>query len=277
MKVLILGYGYSGYYCARKLLEHHHAVTAVSRSYPDKYFISDLNHIRSDIQDLTIASKIDAIIYCAPPLPLGVIDSLLSKTLIEIKNKNLIANIVYWGSSGVYGDHEGNWVDEDSKCNIKFDIQRRRLDAESQIQGFARENNIDWTIMRVAGMYGPDRLPKTNKAVIKTDQAPYSNMIYIKDAAKIAISCLLSKKHIGIINVCDGMPIKMGTLQRLIANKLKLPINEKDYLEILQTSSPMLKYFLSSSKRLSNDKCKKHFSEIYFSDLTEMAPKCIKI
>ncbi len=275
MNILILGYGYSGYHCAKELIKGNHHVSAVSRSYPDKYQLNQLHHIKADIQNFNISIKPQIILYCAPPLPSGTTDQLLTNTLLELLNKDLVANIVYWGSSGVYGDHEGNWVDEDSKCNIKFDIQRRRLDAESQIQSFARENNIDWTIMRVAGMYGPDRLPKTNKAVIKTNQAPYSNMIYIKDAAKIAINCLLSKKHIGIINVSDGMPIKMGTLQRLIANKLKLPINEKNYQEILATASPMRKYFLCSSKRLSNNKCKLILPEIKFSGLTESVIKCL--
>lgn len=273
MNILILGYGYSGYHCAKILINNNHNVTAVSRSYPAQYQLENLQHISSDIRELNINTKPDAILYCVPPPSSGIVDSILSETLIELKNKKLVANIIYWGSSGVYGDHNSEWVNEDSECNIKFDLQRRRLDAESQIQTFAKESNRQWTIMRVAGMYGAHRLSQSNNPVIKIEQAPYSNMIYIKDAAKVAVSCLISDSSIGLINVSDGVPLKMGSLQRLISKEKHLRIIEKDYQKILATASPMRKYFLSSSKKLSNDKCKLIFPEIKFSSLTEVVSK----
>lgn len=276
MNILILGYGYSGYHCAKVLINNNHNVTAISRSYPEQYQLSKLNHISSDIRQLNIVNKPDAILYCVPPPSSGIVDSILSETLIELKNKNLLANIVYWGSSGVYGDHHGNWVDEASKCHIAFDLQRRRIDAESQIQTFATQNNCHWTCMRVAGMYGPHRISKSNNPVIKIEQAPFSNMIYIKDAAKIAASCLTNDIFIGLINVSDGVPLKMGSLQRLISKEKNFKIIEKSYQEILATASPMRKYFLSSSKKLSNDKCRTIFPEIKFSDLTQSVITCLK-
>jgi len=188
---------------------------------------------------------------------------------MELKEKKLISNIVYWGSSGVYGDHKGGWVDEDSTCNVDFDIQRRRLDAEYQIKEFSQQNQVKYTVMRVAGIYGPNRLPTTNKPVIKIDQAPYSNMVYINDAAKIAVSALINDKNVGKINISDGCPIKMGTLQRLISEQKGINIIEHDYNKIMQASSSMRQYFLSSSKRLSNKKSLKIFPNIKYSNLND--------
>jgi len=269
MNILILGYGYSGYHCAKALLRDNHHVTAVSRSYPVEYKLDHLHHIKSDIRNLSVPNQPDAILYCVPPQPQGVTDDILTETLRVLERKLLLANLVYWGSSGVYGDHQGNWVDEASSCNITFDLQRRRLYAESQIINFATKNNKNWTVMRVAGMYGENRLPKLNNPVIKSEQAPFSNMIYIEDAAKIAAASLLSNSPIEIINVSDGTPIKMGTLQRLVAKQKKIPIIEKSYEEIMANASPMRKYFLSSSKQLSNEKCRRLFPDIIFSSLAE--------
>lgn len=277
MLILILGYGYAGFFCAKKLLADGHQVMGVSRTYPDEYRLEQLNHVCGDIRSLNIDGddKPDAIIYCAPPPSGGVGDTLLTEVLAELTRKNLVANIVYWGSSGVYGDHAGGWVDEDSPCFIRFDIQRRRLDAEAQIKTFAEHNRVAWSIMRVAGMFGPGRMPSTNKPVIYLDEAPYTNLVYIEDAAQIAVQAVLHKAGVGTINVSDGVPKKMGALQRAVAEHQGVAVIEQCYQAFMASANPMRQYFLSASKRLSNNKCEQLCPKMAFTDFKKAVEACL--
>lgn len=277
MKILILGYGYGGYYCAQQLLAAGHHVVGVSRTYPDHYKLAKLKHICSDIRKLDVDFlRPDAILYCAPPLPEGACDTLLDEVLDELMRKNLVAKIVYWGSSGVYGDHAGHWVDEQSTCHINSDIQRRRLDAEEKIQRFAQANQVAWSIMRVAGMFGPGRMPSTHQPVIYLNEAPYSNLVYIEDVAHVAMQAVLHKTGLGIVNVSDGVPKKMGTLQRLVAAHHGEAVIEQHYEDVMATASLMKRHFLAESKQLSNQKIHQLFPEIHFSDFEHKVKACLK-
>ena len=276
MNVLILGYGFSGYYCAKKLLVDGHQVTAVSRSYPKEYHLEKLQHVCGDMRSLDITTEPNAIIYCAPPPSQGTNDTLLAETLEALERNELIANIVYWGSSGVYGDHFGCWVDEESTCHVDFDIQRRRLNAEEQIQSFAKTHKVAWSIMRVAGMFGPGRMPKLSSPVVCLSEAPYSNLVYIEDAAYVATQAALQNESLGLFNVSDGIPKRKGTLQRIIAEHKEETLAELSYQEVMKTASPMMKYFLSSAKRLSNAKCQSLFPEFNFHSIEKAVEKCLE-
>ncbi|MDF1827104.1 MAG: SDR family NAD(P)-dependent oxidoreductase [Legionellaceae bacterium] len=278
MKILILGYGYGGYYCAKQLLAAGHQVVAVSRTYSEDYRLEHLKHVCRDIRclNLDVDDKPDAILYCAPPLPEGACDTLLGEVLDGLIRKNLVAKIVYWGSSGVYGDHAGEWVDEESTCHINSDIQRRRLDAEAKIQLFAQTNQFAWSIMRVAGMFGPGRMPSTHQPVIYLDEAPYSNLVYIEDVAQVAMQAVLHPTGLGLVNVSDGFPKKMGTLQRLVAAHQGETVIEQHYADVMATASPMKRHFLVASKRLSNKKIHRLLPNINFSDFELKVKACLK-
>lgn len=276
MHVFILGYGYAAYYCAQKLLARGIQVTAISRTYPKKYQLNGLIHQINTLPELSVSVKPDALLYCAPPPKTGAKDHLLSETLDKLEKLNCVSPIVYWGSSGVYGDHLGHWVDESSPCHIKSDIQRRRLDAEKSIRLFSQKHHVSHAIMRVAGMFGPDRLAIADTTVIKEEEAPYTNLIFIKDAAEIAVTLLLSQKDIGIINVSDGQPRKAGAVQKAIAAHQGIALKEEPFQSIMATASPMRHYFLSASKRLSTKKCRALFPDMLFSDLTKEIIQCLK-
>lgn len=276
MRILILGYGFSGYYSAKKLLKEGHQVVAISRTYPKDYLLKELQHVCGDIQKININFRPDAILYCVPPPRQGQHDTLLSAVLSELERKDLIANIIYWGSSSVYGDHKGLWVSENSACHINSDLQRRRMDAEEQIKFFAKAHGVAWSIMRVSGMFGFGRMPSLSNIVINSQEAPYTNLVYIEDVADIAMQLLLKKESQGILNVSDGQPKKMGDLQRVVAKHLGETLIEKSYEDIMATASSMKRLFLSSSKRLSNKKCLTLLPEVKFSDFEKSVIQCLK-
>jgi len=120
MHHLILGYGYCGYYLAKELLNQGQSVTAVSRHLDKKLKLSQLNHIAYDLNQGFQWMKPDSIIYyLIPPPSQGIEDVILRNFLTHSSIK--AKKIIYFGSSAVYGNHHGEWVDEESSCLIEND------------------------------------------------------------------------------------------------------------------------------------------------------------
>ena len=67
--------------------------------------------------------------------------------------------IVYISTSGVYGDCGGRWVDESQPLAPISDRAKRRVYAEKALTTFCQQHATDYVILRVGGIYGPERLP----------------------------------------------------------------------------------------------------------------------
>ena len=65
--------------------------------------------------------------------------------------------IGYLSSNGVYGDHGGAWVDENSALNATSPRARHRAHAEAQWAGLAAALAVPLVIFRLPGIYGPGR------------------------------------------------------------------------------------------------------------------------
>lgn len=259
MQHLIIGYGYCGHYLAQNLLNQGQKVTALSRQYPLSLQLDGLTHLSQDmLAPFTWPNEETILYYFAPPHSEGLKDRLLAQFLLNIPVDNL-RKVIYCSSSGVYGDHQGAWIDEQANCIIYHARQQRRLDAEHQWQNFCQSNKINYALLRVAGIYGPNRLPLTaaqqQNPIVKIEQAPYSNHIFVKDLAQVAALLSEQSETQHVVNVADGQPHKMGTLQRLVAEQLALPpAPYLEFDEIWQEASPMKREFLESSKRLKISK-----------------------
>ncbi|WP_298625425.1 NAD-dependent epimerase/dehydratase family protein [uncultured Legionella sp.] len=255
MHHLILGYGYCGYYLAQELLNNNQKVAALSRHLDPQKQLPGLKHITQDLSTPVYWDEPNTIIYyLIPPSAQGERDLLLKEFLKQslIKAKK----IIYFGSSGVYGNHQGAWITEESPCFIDNPRQLRRLDAEHQWMEYCKQHHIDAVLLRIAGIFGPHRLPieaaSTQTPLIEQGKAPYTNHIFVKNLARIAF--LLGQKQITypIYNIADGDPRPMGTLQQLVATLLnKEPAPYESLEHALERASPMKREFINGSKRLA--------------------------
>ena len=226
MHHLILGYGYCGYYLAKELLKNKQQVTTVSRHIDQEKRLPKATHLIHDLNQPLHWTEANTIMYyLIPPPPFGENDALLSQFLHH--NPIPAKKFIYFGSSGVYGNHQGAWVNEESTCFVQITRQQRRLDAEQQCLHYCTDQGIQPILLRIAGIYGPDRLPiaaaKAKTPIIDPATAPLINHIYVKDLA--AIAYLLSKTdntHF-LYNVADDNPQPMGSLQQSVAKALGLP------------------------------------------------------
>jgi len=251
MNHLILGYGYSAKYLSQYLLSQGHRVIAYSRT-KDQDMPKGLRHAVVDLKSTPLPLQKDVILYYFIP-PSDPQDQLLQHILSQLKIPPL--KIVYCGSSGIYGDHQGQKVDESSYCHIQSPRQIARQSAENLIEHFASAHQLPFVLSRVAGIYGPKRLPinavLSQEPVVKPSQAPLSNHIWVQDLAFILGLLGTKLDYSGILNIADGHPLPMGQMQQQLAQILKQPLApEADFSSVYNHSSPMKQEFLTQSKHL---------------------------
>jgi nucleoside-diphosphate-sugar epimerase len=133
--------------------------------------------------------------------------------------------LIYISSTGVYGDVGGDWVDEDSPCNPTRDGGKACLVAERLLA------LPPWSerslILRLAGIYGPGRLPRKADLVagkpIASSDGGYLNLIHVADAVQ-AIELALEKAiPPRTYIVSDGAPVVRGDYYREVARQLGAP------------------------------------------------------
>ncbi|MFW5955075.1 MAG: NAD-dependent epimerase/dehydratase family protein [Guyparkeria sp.] len=196
-------------------------------------------------------------VYLAPPPRQGTTDSRVSRWLGSATPTP--ATVIYIGTTGVYGDHQGAWVDEATPPSPRHDRGRRRLDAERQFTDWCGQRNIPLTCLRVTGIYACDRLPleriRAGAPVPAGDEAPWSNRIHADDLADI-IARLVEQVDegtpvTGVFNVADNHPAPVSEIYRQVARHFRLPPPPKASLAtVLARSSPMAREFLSESRRI---------------------------
>jgi dTDP-4-dehydrorhamnose reductase len=200
------------------------------------------------------------ILYAVPPPPKGRKDTRLTAFLNTIESRN-ISKFVLISTTGVYGDCDGAMVDETTPVNPRADRALRRVDAESKLQKWANENDVDYLILRVPGIYAPDRLPlkrlEAGTPVVIRNQAPWTNRIHADDLASVCFAALNSDVTDEIINVADDTPGTMSEYFFAVADYAGLPrppeISMREAKQCL--SAGMLSYMVES-RRISNAKMK---------------------
>lgn len=270
MHALIVGYGYVGYYLTQALLGQGDTVIAWSRSTP--LLLPDhkgVRHHKVDLSDCDakLPADIDTVFYCAPP-PGSLACDISLHAFLEKPGLSDVSSMVYFSSSGVYGNHHGHWVTENSELHLSSLHQESRVEAECQITKFCLAHDINLSVLRVAGIYGPDRLP-IEKARLKTPliskkEAPMVNLIYVNDLVTIAITLVEKVNGQMLFNVSDGVPKPWGETQRIVAELLAIQsAPEISKVKYWQESSPRLQVFLLNNKKLSSQKVRDFLGNVY--------------
>ena len=166
--------------------------------------------------------------------------------------------LVYLSTVGVYGNHDGAWVDEASECRPVSKRSRQRLAAEAAWRLFADETGVPVAIVRLAGFYGPGRGPfekirrGTARRIIKPGQV--FNRIHVDDIAAI-VEAALSKRADGVFNGADDKPAPPQDVLAYAADLLGVPAPLEVAFETAELS-PMARSFYGESKRVRNDAIK---------------------
>jgi nucleoside-diphosphate-sugar epimerase len=197
--------------------------------------------------------------YLVPPPRQGVTDTRIRRFLDMITNDASPKKIVYMSTSGVYGDVRGDWVTENSPVDPGSDRGKRRLDAENAVRAWSKNQNTEYVILRVPGIYGPGRIQidrlKNRNPVLRKEDAPYSNRIHADDLTNICVAAAKTSLSNSIFNASDGQPSTITEYYNTMAKLLGLrPPPTITMREASKIMSPMRLSFLQESKRLDNSK-----------------------
>ncbi|QUJ76074.1 SDR family oxidoreductase [Sulfitobacter albidus] len=175
---------------------------------------------------------------------------------VFVRRASALRWVGYLSTTGVYGDHGGGWVDEDTALTPATKRGQARVEAEAawrEIEG------LPLHIFRLAGIYGPGRGPfakvrkGTARRIIKQGQV--FSRIHVEDIA-LALDLSLAAPDPGAIyNLCDNDPAPPQDVIAHAAELLGLPLPPAVDFETAEMT-PMARSFYAESKRVRNDRIK---------------------
>jgi len=210
-------------------------------------------------KDLIVKLKNSDYILISIP-PVNGVDIVVKNFKEEIKKSNP-RWITYLSATSVYGNHNGNWVDELSKTEPTSINGIDRLNSEKTWLNFSAINNLKLQIFRLSGIYS-----NTNNVLIKLKKGEvkiinkknhFFSRIHLEDISNILFKSLFNFKPREIYNVSDDKPSSSKEIT-LYAVKI-LNINKPDTVKISDIKNQMLKSFYNDSKKVNNRKMKKFF------------------
>lgn len=163
--------------------------------------------------------------------------------------------IGYLSTVGVYGDHQGAWVDEGSALKATSPRGLNRIAAERGWLELGQASGKPVRIFRLAGIYGPGRnqlaalRQGTARRVVKPGQL--FSRIHVEDIAGACLASLARPEAGPIFNVADDEPAPPQDVIAYAASLLGLPAPPEEPFETAQMS-PMARSFYLDSRRVSN-------------------------
>lgn len=287
MRVAILGCGYVGLELGRQLLARGHEPIGVRRSAEGCTAIEDAGFegVQADVTDPETLSRVpdaDAIVFAASSGGRGAeaarevyVEGL--RTAIEqfSGRADPPERLIYTSSTGVYGDHGGDWVDEETEVNPTTEKTRVLREAEEA----ALDSPVTGTVVRFAGLYGPDRY-RLERYLEGPVTEGYLNMIHRDDAAGIVRYLLEEELARGeVVLAVDDEPAGKWGFADWLAEQCGLPTPPKETKEERLAddglSEPARRRILTS-KRCSNAKLRELGYELSYPTFREGYREAVK-
>ncbi|MFU1478162.1 SDR family oxidoreductase [Roseovarius sp. C7] len=163
----------------------------------------------------------------------------------------------YLSTTGVYGDHAGGWVDEETPLAPSTRRGQLRQEAEAAWQAVP---GLPLHIFRLAGIYGPGRGPfakvrrGTARRIIKPGQV--FSRIHVEDIAQVLAASIAQPDPGAVYNLCDDDPAPPEEVIAYAAELLGLPVPPAVDFDAAEMT-PMARSFYAESKRVRNDRIKR--------------------
>ncbi len=236
MKIAIIGCGYVGIALASQLQNDGHEITVTTRS-PSKATAlakqtaricilqgNDVNALVDLLQDQ------DAAILCLAADNQAAYESTYldtAKALAKaVEHTPKLAQIVYTGSTSVYGEHHGAVVSEDTPLSPAHASGRILAATESQLLQLATPQR-HVCVLRLGEIYGPERhlgerLRSLNGCALPGSGQNLTNLIHLEDIVG-AIVFTLKHRLSGVYNLCNDLHVTRQSLYADICRKEGLP------------------------------------------------------
>jgi nucleoside-diphosphate-sugar epimerase len=282
VRTVILGCGYVGIALGRQLAAAGHEVVGVRRSSAglDAVEAAGLDAVRADLTDPASLASVpdpDWAVYAASAGGRGAdaarttyVDGL--RTVVETLGGRVAPpdRLLYTSSTGVYGDHGGDWVDESTSIEPATERQRILLAAERIALRESASRGMDGTVVRFGGLYGPDRYPLERYLEGPVTEG-YLNSTHRDDAAG-AVAHLLTKdlaRDERVLVVDDEPVSKWAFADWLAAECGREPPEKWTVADRVAAADGEVSPRVRASKRCANDRLHELDYELRYPTLRE--------
>lgn len=164
--------------------------------------------------------------------------------------------ITYVSTTGVYGNAQGQWINERTPLKPESERAKRRVQAENNLRrGLTLGVSIH--LLRAPGIYGHARLPierlQNRTPALLPEEDSWSNHIHELDLARMCLWVNFKGSGFECVNACDSQPSKMGDYFDAVADAFGLPRPERLSREaVRRVVSPMMWSFMAESRRIES-------------------------
>ncbi|WP_374684912.1 SDR family oxidoreductase [Mesorhizobium sp. J428] len=263
MRIFLFGAGYSARAFARLAAGEADAIAGTTRT-ESKADALRAAGIQPFLFDGAVSPQIAAELAQATHLVISAAPTETGDPVIATAHDLLVGAtpalrwIAYLSTVGVYGNHDGAWIDETAECRPRPGRSDNRLEAEKEWSDLARERGVPLAMLRLSGIYGPGRNALVNlengtaRRIVKPGQI--FNRIHVDDIAGSLLH-LARYKTGGVFNVTDDEPSPPQDVVAFAAGLMGVaPPPEIDFDTADLT--PMARSFYGENKRVSNAKLK---------------------
>jgi nucleoside-diphosphate-sugar epimerase len=267
-RVAILGCGYVGCELGRRLADEHDG-WGIRRSEDGLSDVekAGIEPVRADVTDgdsLAAVPDVDWVIFAAsaggrdPESARETYVRGLTSAIEAFGERDSPPDrFVYTASTGVYGDFNGEKVDEGTPIDPATERRTVLLEAERRALEATGEHGMGGTVVRFGGLYGPDRY-RLERYLDGPVTEGHLNLLHRDDAAG-AVAFLL-KEGEGreeVINVVDDEPVSKHDLADWLAEQCGVAPPEKRTIEerlANEDRSESAEARIAADKRCSNRK-----------------------
>ena len=241
-------------------------LSATSRSESSKKIFNGINYnsylFNSDEFDQKLVVKLKEADHILVSIPPENQEDLVVKNFSKFIESSKVKWITYLSATSIYGDHNGEWVNENSKTNPISNNGIARLKAENAWVSLEKDNKIPIQIFRLSGIYSNEKniliRLKSGEVKLINKKNHYFSRIHVDDISNILFKSLSKFKSGEIYNLSDDKPSTSEDVTLFAAKMLNIENIEK--IEVDQIKSEMLKNFYNESKKVSNKKMKSYFN-----------------
>lgn len=234
--VLIVGCGYLGLQVSRLLLAQGKHVIGTTRSAyrAEELQAEGIEPLLLDLDEVGSSNQLPAaeqILWC---VGFDGDDGVWTSDVYVERMRRFLERLpahggrfVYTSSTGVYGQADGEWVDENSPTEPRNRSARSCLVAEQLLAGFGAGSAWSTVTLRLAGLYGPGRLMRRIHVErgegVPGDPGHWLNLVHVSDAARVAAHALSKPTPSNLYNVCDDHPVERRDFYLELARVLNAP------------------------------------------------------
>jgi nucleoside-diphosphate-sugar epimerase len=285
-KLFCFGFGYTAGFLAEKLMAYGWQIAGTTTSTEKRDFLRKsgidawlFDQMHSIPDPFTTFEDVTHVLLSVPPGAAG--DPVYNAHGADLAALKKLEWVGYLSTTAVYGNQNGNWVDEKTPPSPSSRRGSQRLKAEEQWQSLYLHEGLPLHIFRLSGIYGPNRsaIDSVRSGTAQCIDKPghMFNRIHVEDIVQALIASM-NKPHPGsIYNLADDAPSGSYEVIRFACNLIGIdppPLVPFDQAEM----APIVRSFYEDNKRIHNDAIKNDLGvQLLYPDYHSGLKSCLEV